>query len=656
MQRLVSTITQAALAAAVLLAVPLSAQNPAPSLRKANYPFGLQQAEVETDSYLISEYNDWWRHYVTATGAGGSDRLRVQRDSASAYDTVSEGQSYGMLLAVYFGDRTTFDALYRYAKDHYDPDYGLMQWMVRADGVNISEFGMPIPHERPFVYKTDLSLPEEQHRYIAFDDPYYKAHRTEFLQAAQYERGYSSATDADMDIAIALCFAHGRWGSTGAINYLQEAAANIKCIVDYDSINETINGVSHRYLRAGSKWGQRDGWNASYFMPAWLRIFAKFINDNKAAVTPVLVTPDDYIAKIADLQATMYSEMQLVNANNGPTGLYPDWCDTSSNAPAKANISDRRYYLSETSPAYQKQSYNFFYDAVRVPWRIGLDYSLNGDADALSINTEMNQLFRAKTPAGIVDGYSITGGAWSWDDRDGFNSSQGGLWQTSGAFMSMVSTACMTVPNASRTDTGVLANAKAFYAETKKQKTVYTDKFHYYGNTLRLLSLLYMSGRMPDLTEPERPSVSVQFMTYNANANTNTLFVNIKVKNTGDIDVDLAKLATSYWFAAENTSVADVAEKDAAFVMNSGSPVNTAVAIATASRGTQNRVQNTTFPGVNRVLKKGEFVELHLRIHKSNWTNYNQGNDYSFSANYNFADTNKITVYYGGTRVAGTEP
>lgn len=36
--------------------------------------------------------------------------------------------------------------------------------------------------------------------------------------------GQNSVTDADMEIAIALIFAHETWGSTGAINYAQKAS------------------------------------------------------------------------------------------------------------------------------------------------------------------------------------------------------------------------------------------------------------------------------------------------------------------------------------------------------------------------------------------------------------------------------------------------
>jgi hypothetical protein len=41
------------------------------------------------------------------------------------------------------------------------------------------------------------------------------------------------------------------------------------------------------------------------------------------------------------------------------------------------------------------------------------------------------------------------------------------------------------------------------YDYVKSKKETYGDKYHYYGNTLRLLSLLYLSGRMANLYKCE---------------------------------------------------------------------------------------------------------------------------------------------------------
>ena len=92
--------------------------------------------------FLKTAYEEWKNNYVTSVGAGGN--LRVKRDYGDGMhpnDTVSEGQAYGMLLAVYFDDKETFDQLFNYAEYHSDESL-LMHWLVRATNEEISEFAI----------------------------------------------------------------------------------------------------------------------------------------------------------------------------------------------------------------------------------------------------------------------------------------------------------------------------------------------------------------------------------------------------------------------------------------------------------------------------------------------------------------------------------
>lgn len=114
---------------------------------------------------MKSEYNDWKATYVTSNGAKGF--RRVQRDPGTNYDTVSEGIGYGMWIAVYMDDQSLVEDLYRYAKALFDAR-GLMHWQIDANGNVI---------------------------------------------------GQNAATDADQDMAVALIFAHRKWGSAGAVNF-----------------------------------------------------------------------------------------------------------------------------------------------------------------------------------------------------------------------------------------------------------------------------------------------------------------------------------------------------------------------------------------------------------------------------------------------------
>ena len=69
-----------------------------------------------------SGYAAWKTSFVTTASPG----MRVRRPG-NGDDTVSEGQAYGMLAAVYLNDRPTFDGLWAYTKVHLDAK-GLMNW------------------------------------------------------------------------------------------------------------------------------------------------------------------------------------------------------------------------------------------------------------------------------------------------------------------------------------------------------------------------------------------------------------------------------------------------------------------------------------------------------------------------------------------------
>ena len=50
-------------------------------------------------------------------------------------------------------------------------------------------------------------------------------------------------------------------------------------------------------------------------------------------------------------------------------------------------------------------------------------------------------------------------------------------------------------------------------------------------------------------------------------------------------------------------------------------------------------------------------VEIKVRVHKSDWSNYNQSNDYSFEAGANtYSPTQRIGLYYKGKLISGSEP
>ncbi len=444
---------------------------------------------------LIAEYQEWKKYYIADAGNG---MLRVKRDAGSDYDTVSEGIAYGMLLAVYFNDQTTFDGLYKYAKAYFHSK-GLMHWRIRKDGAAISEFDLTVPHNIAWKNTNTGEIYES-----ASQPP-----GNGWVRLSWYTRGYTSATDSDVDIAIALVMAYKLWGSSVNYNYETEAKTKISNIMNFDMgvgfdntelflypgtcVNGSWSGI----------WGGIRGWNPSYFTPAWYKIFEEITKDTRWS----------------QLANKVYQHIAKIEAVNNNTGLLPDWCDTSGNTakPPRGFLTitnsgtttnytgasdiqvdivvengKTNYYTNERG----KMSYNFYYDAIRVLWRMAVAVSWFGEENAKNILIKQHQFFSSKyytspwSITNIKDGYSIDGKAWSLENKDALNTAIGGLYTTS-PFVSMIATSILVEGN--------YDYAVRMYSAVVNSKTPYTEKYHYYGNTLRLLALLYLSGEFPNL-------------------------------------------------------------------------------------------------------------------------------------------------------------
>jgi endo-1,4-beta-D-glucanase Y len=107
---------------------------PAPA-NGANFPF--PQHKLSANCGYPTNCNDTdvmtsWTTYKSKMIVNNGGGLRVQRPENSN-DTVSEGIAYGMLMAVYMTDKTTFDGLWAYAKARRDGK-GLMNWHYDSNG------------------------------------------------------------------------------------------------------------------------------------------------------------------------------------------------------------------------------------------------------------------------------------------------------------------------------------------------------------------------------------------------------------------------------------------------------------------------------------------------------------------------------------------
>jgi endo-1,4-beta-D-glucanase Y len=204
---------------------------------------------------------------------------------------------------------------------------------------------------------------------------------------------HSSATDGDMDIAYALLLANKQWGflsgskvgGSGSINYLHEARLLLADIMRYE-----INPKTYTILISnGAEYDSDDYYDtrSSDFMPSHLRAF-------RAA------TKDERWDKVLNNTYSLFIGMQ--NKYSPEAGLIPDFIQSVNHNPRPAKA---HYLESKYDGAYN-------YNACRVPWRIGVDYLLYGDARAKTITGKINLWLRETTkgnPDNISAGYSLEG-------------------------------------------------------------------------------------------------------------------------------------------------------------------------------------------------------------------------------------------------------
>jgi len=290
---------------------------------------------------------DAWKAAHLEDCSGGVWRVRWENDRPDA--TVSEGIGYGMLLTVSFGDRSAFDGLVAYAKKMHD-DNGLMHWLR---------------------YGCD-------------------AHRdTKYSGSPDY-----SASDADLDVAMALLMAKCKWGDA---KYGDQATPVINAIrknmfMEVDGLHVLQPGDSSWFndLGAGCV-------NYSYLAPAYYRAFAKHVPADA-----------DYWNKAAEDTYAL-----LAKASHSATGLVRNWGSVNGGSAT-----------SDCFNAY-KRADSYGSDAARTPWRIATDYLWYETPKAKVWTDKATQWVKTQDITKLVKWYNLDGTpdtqAGTWDAHSAIN-------------------------------------------------------------------------------------------------------------------------------------------------------------------------------------------------------------------------------------------
>jgi len=148
-------------------------------------------------------------------------------------------------------------------------------------------------------------------------------------------------------------------------------------------------------------------------------------------------------------------------------------------------------------------------------------------------------------------------------------------------------------------------------------------------------------------------SLVLQYRAGNTNATDNAIQPFFNIKNTGTTAINLSDLTIRYYFTKEGT--ADMTSwVDYATI--GGSNVNRT--FGTLSATNADTYVELSFSSSAGVLQPGaQTGEIQLRMHKTDWSSFNEANDYSFDATKtSYTDWTKAALYQNGVKVWGVEP
>lgn len=265
----------------------------------------------------------------------------------------------------------------------------------------------------------------------------------------------NSATDADGDIATALMFADilvqkGFWTNTG-----KDYSTKAQTLIHQYMINDL---EYKRYIRLGDYYnGGRLLTNPSYFSPAWYKDFSLYENQSH-----------DWNPLLSQGYAT-------IAANPGYLkGLVPDWCNS----------------WGEVSVQKGYDGYNMAWEAIRTYWRLALDKVWFNEPKA---GTYLSQAKDYLTTYKVISAmnFMTLAGADMYGPK-------------------LALDAMMAAGALGSGDSAYISNWKSvfdgylYYSGSEKYSFLAKDydttaRYDYFGQSLGLLSALFLSGAMPNI-------------------------------------------------------------------------------------------------------------------------------------------------------------
>ena len=294
---------------------------------------GYHHAQVEAKLHQV--FNDVFR---------GPNKVYFEVGDSMGYvsdvknhDARTEGMSYGMMIAVQFGEKDIFDRLWRWSKKYMQHQSGNREgyfaWSCKTDGTHNAE---------------------------------------------------GAASDGELYFITALIFASNRWGNDTGINYKAEAQRILNAIQPKEYEPEQRGGFGGFGGFGGGQqqqgpqkmylidpetklitftpdgFGQRHT-DPSYHIPAFYEVWAKWGDDGRSAFWK---------------ECAQKSREFLHKCTDEKTGLNGDQCQFDGSEMQGFRFPGRPQGQQDGAPQTPPRNgnNNFRYDSWRVPMNITLDY------------------------------------------------------------------------------------------------------------------------------------------------------------------------------------------------------------------------------------------------------------------------------------------
>lgn len=145
----------------------------------------------------------------------------------------------------------------------------------------------------------------------------------------------------------------------------------------------------------------------------------------------------------------------------------------------------------------------------------------------------------------------------------------------------------------------------------------------------------------------------LQYRAGDTNATDNQIKPQFNIKNNGTTAINLSDVKIRYYFTKDGTNSVS-AWIDWAQI--GGSNIVTTFGSASGTNA-DTYVELSFTAGAGSIPAGGQTGDIQLRMSKSDWSNFNEANDYSFdSTKTSYTDWNKVTLYQGSSLVWGIEP